>query len=384
LVTTWKLSHDYLASRHQHVSNLLRLWGFLNGGDLWYDLVACVKWLDEVPQQRQLRSNIQVPQWLRSLASNEFEFDRALKILARFFLVQEHQSAGHFAMNSQLHVWCQHLITSEDERTTSIALAVNMVGGMVPENLFEAWTNQLRLSAHARQIVHILRTDDWPRNVAKLSLMAYYRIAKLFKNQGARELAIEMYKRTLPDVEDLLGSHNDTVLDILLSLGRLYHLKADYTAAEGTYQQALAVSRKTLGRDHETTLSTAIKLAHIFYKRNKLKEAVSLFNRGVSVFTRLHGKHHRGVVTCINNLAMCYDELGQVDKAARMYRRGIDGNMRIFGDAHPKTLDAMKNLSLLYRTQGNLRGSQELDAFIKAANVRYTFDVTGNYEVHSD
>jgi tetratricopeptide (TPR) repeat protein len=377
-------SHNHLEGRHQDASNLLRLWGFLNGSDFWYELIACVGRLDEVPQQPQLQSTVRVPQWLRSLASKNFEFDRALKILARFSLLQEHRSAGHFAMNSQLHVWCSYLTTSEDERTTSIALAVNIVGLMVPENLNEAWANQLRLSAHSRQIVHILRTDNWPRNVTQLSLLAYYRIAKLFKSLDERDLAIEMYKRTSPEVEEALGLNNDTVLDILSSLGRLYHLEENYAAAERIFKQALAVSEHTQGHDHETTLSTAHKLAHILYKRNKLKEAVDIYTQSLADNTRIYGKDHKSVMACINNLAICYDEQGQCDQAVKMYKKSIAGHKRLFGQAHPKTLDGMKNLSELYRTQGNLRGSKELDAKIKAANVDYTFDVTGNYEVHSD
>jgi tetratricopeptide (TPR) repeat protein len=384
LLTTWKISRDYLAGQHQDTSNLLKLWGFLNGSDIWYDLIARVKWLDEVQPQPQLQPNIQVPQWLRSLASKEFEFDRALRILAGFTLVQEHRSAGRFAVNSQLHAWCQHLTTSEEEKTIYIALAVNIVGGMVPENLSEAWSNQLRLEAHGRQIMHILRTDEWPRDVAKLSILAYYRIANLFKSLDERDLAIEMYEKTLPDVKKVLGSHNDTVLDILLSLGRLYHLEEDYAAAEKMYQQALVICQQTLGPYHDETLSTAHNLAHILCKRGKLKEAVVMYKQGLAAYTRIHGEEHQGVVACINNLAICYDEQGKSDQAARMYRKSIAGSKKIFGDAHPKTLDAMKNLSELYRTQGNIRDSKALDAQIKAANVNYTFDVTGNYEVHSD
>jgi hypothetical protein len=61
-----------------------------------------------------------------------------------------------------------------------------------------------------------------------------------------------------------------------------------------------------------------------------------------------------------------------------------DRGKQVFGNAHPKTLDAMKNLSELYRTQRNLKDSKALDAQIKAANVNYTSDVTGNYGVHTD
>jgi len=63
-----------------------------------------------------------------------------------------------------------------------------------------------------------------------------------------------------------------------------------------------------------------------------------------------------------------------------MYKKSIAGHKRIFSEAHPKILDGMKNMNELYRTQENLRGSKALDARIKAANVDYIFDVTGNYE----
>jgi hypothetical protein len=109
-----------------------------------------------------------------------------------------------------------------------------------------------------------------------------------------------------------------------------------------------------------------------------------MYKQGLATHTRIHGEEHQSVIACINNLAICYDEQGNSDQAAIMYRKSIAGNKRIFGDAHPKTLDAMKNLSELCRTQGNLKDSKALDAQIKAANVNYTFDVTGNYEVQSD
>jgi hypothetical protein len=47
VLTTWKMSYKQVQSQSEEAAGLLRLWGFLDRGDLWYELVACVSRLDE-------------------------------------------------------------------------------------------------------------------------------------------------------------------------------------------------------------------------------------------------------------------------------------------------------------------------------------------------
>jgi len=40
ILTTWRISYEQVKRKSEEAANLLKLWAFLDSGDLWYELIA--------------------------------------------------------------------------------------------------------------------------------------------------------------------------------------------------------------------------------------------------------------------------------------------------------------------------------------------------------
>ncbi|PVI00234.1 hypothetical protein DM02DRAFT_485972, partial [Periconia macrospinosa] len=69
VLTTWTMSYEQVQRQSEEAACLLKLWGVLDCGELWYELVAT---------SSQLEEEIDVPMWLLKLAEDELEFTDAM------------------------------------------------------------------------------------------------------------------------------------------------------------------------------------------------------------------------------------------------------------------------------------------------------------------
>ena len=72
------MSYEQVQSQSEEAAGLLKLWGFLDCGDLWYELVASASRVNEI---------IKTPDWLLRLVENELEFLSSLQLPSHSSLV---------------------------------------------------------------------------------------------------------------------------------------------------------------------------------------------------------------------------------------------------------------------------------------------------------
>ncbi|PSN58570.1 hypothetical protein BS50DRAFT_447092, partial [Corynespora cassiicola Philippines] len=65
VLTTWTMSYEQARRQSEEAACLLKLWGFLDSGEMWYGLVAAGSGLAE---------EMEVPGWLAKMAGDELEF----------------------------------------------------------------------------------------------------------------------------------------------------------------------------------------------------------------------------------------------------------------------------------------------------------------------
>jgi len=94
LLTTWKMMYEQVHSQSGEVAGLLRLWGFLDCGGLWYELVVFASRVNEI---------IKTPDWLLRLVENELEFLSSLQLLSHYSLVDAKDDTSSHSMHAALH-----------------------------------------------------------------------------------------------------------------------------------------------------------------------------------------------------------------------------------------------------------------------------------------
>lgn len=79
VLTTWTISYEQVQRQSQEAACLLKLWGFLDSGDMWYELIAA---------HSDLEAGMDVPAWLLAFASDELAFDEAMGLLSHYSLAE--------------------------------------------------------------------------------------------------------------------------------------------------------------------------------------------------------------------------------------------------------------------------------------------------------
>lgn len=79
VLTTWIMSYEQVQKQSEEAACLLKLWGFLDNRDLWYELIAADVDLD---------AGVDIPAWLLDIVEEELSFADAMGLLSRYSLVE--------------------------------------------------------------------------------------------------------------------------------------------------------------------------------------------------------------------------------------------------------------------------------------------------------
>jgi tetratricopeptide (TPR) repeat protein len=100
------------------------------------------------------------------------------------------------------------------------------------------------------------------------TLSSVHNLARVLRNQGKYEVAVEMNRRALKGSEKVLGAENPDTLTSVYCLAYLLQAKGQYDDASVLYQRAIAGLQKTLGPHHPTTLACSEHYSSLLDKLN--------------------------------------------------------------------------------------------------------------------
>lgn len=130
------MSYEQVHRQSEEAACLLKLWGVLDCGELWYELMGA---------SSQLEEEMDVPAWLLKLAKDELEFIDAIGLFVRFSLAGTREGASSHLMHTVVHKWCGQLADSEEQCSVySIVaglVALNVASEQEKEFLEEAKTD---------------------------------------------------------------------------------------------------------------------------------------------------------------------------------------------------------------------------------------------------
>jgi tetratricopeptide (TPR) repeat protein len=258
VLTTWTVSYEQVQRQSEEAAWLLKLWGFLDNGELWYELIATGS---------ELVADMDVPTWLLAIAEDELAFAEAMGILSRYSLADGTEGTGSHSMHAVLHRWCQYL-ADDKERYELGRLATGLVALGVPqESDVEFWRKQKRVMAHG------LCVSGWVEECytsheegvveGSIQPLYFHRLGYLLDNEDRRR-AMQMYHLALDGNEKMWGSEHTSTLDTVNNLGNLYADLGRFKEAEQMYQRALDGSEKVWGREHALTLITFNNLSLLY------------------------------------------------------------------------------------------------------------------------
>jgi tetratricopeptide (TPR) repeat protein len=302
VATTWTVSFKAVEAQNKNAANLLRLWAFVDGRDLWHGLL-----------QAAVDGGEQWPGWLCDVAGNEVRYMDAVRLLLRYSMIESRESVqGSHMMHPVVHRWASHIQDGAGKREV-LRLVVMVVGSSVPSSTSkDYWVVQRRLLPHAE------RCSWW--------------IGEIYKAG-----------RSLDDRR---------AIDAMHMLGLLYADQGRLAEAESMYQRAVEGKEKALGRDHPSTLDTVNNLGILYADQGRLTEAESMYQRALEGCEKALGRDHPSTLDTVNNLGIFYADQGRLAEAESMYQRALSGFRVALGPSHRKTELVMRNLDLLPHAKG--------------------------------
>jgi tetratricopeptide (TPR) repeat protein len=353
VLTTWMVSYEQVQRQSEAAAWLLKLWGHLDNGELWYELIAAGK---------GLAGETDIPRWLCELAEDRLEFGEAAGLLCRYSLADATAESGSFSMHAVVHRWCSQLAEGQEQQEL-YHMAAELVAEIVPmEKDLEYWRNRKRLLAHGISVSKRINDEGVGADaVATLFLRPeqYYSLGYLLADDD-RQGAVKLYERALQGGEKAWGEEHASTLNTANNLGLLYADLGLYKEAEKMYKQALKGKEKAWAEEHTLTLNTVNNLANLYKTMGRHNEAEKMYKRALQGKEMALGKEHTSTLNTVNNLANLYASLGQHKEAEEMYKRALQGKEKALGKEHTSTLDTVNNLGLLYADLGQHKKAEAL------------------------
>ncbi|KAF1829960.1 hypothetical protein BDW02DRAFT_124922 [Decorospora gaudefroyi] len=308
VLTTWTISYEQVQRQSEEAACLLKLWGFLDSGEVWYELIAASK---------DLAGETGVPTWLLEIAEDELAFSEAIGLLSRCSLVDGQEGTDSHSMHSVLHRWCGYL-AEDGERHELGCLAAGLVALSVPsESDVEFWRKRKRIMAHG------LRVSGWTVGAGGLS--------------EERAVGTSIQPGSFYNLGYLLGDE-------------------DRQRAVQMYQRALDGYEKAWGPEHTSTLDTVNNLDTLYVDLGRLDEAETMLQRVLDGYAKVVSPDNlMTYVPALNNMgafASLRESQGCVDDARWWYSQALLGYEKTFGRDHDKCESLRTKLALLARNEG--------------------------------
>jgi len=212
IITTWQISYDEVERRDIRAAKLIRLWGYLDNQELWYQLLEWPEWANPAPD------------WLQQITSTEISFLATIGTLLDFSLIEQNDNTETYSMHAVVHDWIQ---ASNDTRRDDglLEIAITTIGLAVSEQYTkDGPTIRGRLLPHFIQLLrywsHVTNVQGYVDETIYIHGLQMLRI--LCRDQGKLTEAEQMYQRALQDSEKMLGVEHILTRNIINNLGVFY------------------------------------------------------------------------------------------------------------------------------------------------------------------
>jgi tetratricopeptide (TPR) repeat protein len=305
VLTTWAMSYEQVQKQSEEAARLVKLWGLLASGELWYELVAAAS---------EVASEMNVPAWLLELADDKLEFDDAAGLLVRYSLAESIEGSDGYSMHAVLHRWCGQLAEEEEQQELG-CLAAGLVALSVPlQSDTEFWKKRKRIMAHG------LRVSGW--------------------------------------IDEDSGLGKERVIEASVRPGHFHNLgylldDEDRQRAEKMYQRALQGYEKAWGPEHTSTLDTVNNLGILYKELGRLDEAEKMYQRALDGYAQAFNSDVLiTYIPALNNMlgfASLRGSQGRVEDARYWYSQALVGYEKTFGPDHDKCESLRTELAFLAR-----------------------------------
>ncbi|KAJ5975424.1 hypothetical protein N7481_009131 [Penicillium waksmanii] len=138
-------------------------------------------------------------------------------------------------------------------------------------------------------------------------------------------------------------------------LAKIYFRQGRYRESEELALRAMKESVKEFGEQDPATLGLMAVLAHLYFVQGQYKEAAALQEQALNSCEALFGKENIRTHEVRQALARTYNKQGHIAEAVKLYLQANTGYLDILGVGHEDALESSAELAEFFHSQGRLQ-----------------------------
>lgn len=340
ILTTWTISYKHVQEQSDGAASLLKLWGFLDHGELWYELISAAS----APLE-----NMCFHESLLEIAKDRLAYAEAISLLSRYSLADAKEGSNSYSMHPVLHKWCRRLTQDDECYAFGWTAATAVTQSFLSET--KLLINHSRLLSHAVVIAKWL-TDVLPTVRVKLEHInppRIYNVLGAFLSNGNHLVEADaMYERALQQGEKAGADYR--IIDTMHNIAQLRMQQGRLEEAEAMLKRVLQSSEDS--GVYVSMLRAAHSMAELRKKQGRLDEAETILERVLQVIE--NEEVEIPVLELIYKIARYRKEQNRLDEAEAMLEQVLQGREKLLGLGHETTLMIVLQMGLVYLEQDRL------------------------------
>jgi CHAT domain-containing protein len=178
-----------------------------------------------------------------------------------------------------------------------------------------------------------------------------------YREMGDYERALPLFQRSLIITQKLLGEENFDVATTMDNIADVYRLEGDYAHALPLCQRGLEIRQKVLGQDHPDVADSLVSLAAIYHGLHDERRALSQCQRSIDICERRLGPDQPMETEGLFLLGQIQLELGNFPEASFALHHALAIDEKFYGPESPDVLEVLGELAVLFEKQHDLHRS---------------------------
>jgi tetratricopeptide (TPR) repeat protein len=306
---------------------------------------------EAIPEEFFLEGAAYLGPTLETLAADPLTFQRAIKALLLYSLIQRDPAAHTLTIHRLVQVVLKARLSETEQRTWArrVVEAMNQLFPSDEDTQANYWQIGERLLPHAQ--ICLTLGEQWNVDQA-LCIPVMNHVATYLSGRANYAEAVSLFERALRTGERALGSEHLLVAEALHGLAEVYRFEGRRAEAEPLSEQALRIREKALGPDHPLVAQSLQNLGRICWRQGKYEQAETFHRRALRIWEQALGPDHSLVAQPLNDLGIISDEQGKHEQAESLFQRALCIREQTFGPDHPLVAQSLNNLGELYWRHG--------------------------------
>jgi tetratricopeptide (TPR) repeat protein len=192
------------------------------------------------------------------------------------------------------------------------------------------------------------------------SLPVQHNLGLLYAAQGRYEEAIQVYEKTLHEVEGLLDPGDHISVTLMANLADAQCKSGHQLQAQLTYERALKIMEEVWGVEHPETLRMMNDLGQVYEMQLRWEDAEALYVKLLEVQKKQWGEEHVKTLNAMGSLAHTYSGQGRYGDSMDLQHHVVKCMVDQFGLEDENTLRARCSLATYRRDVGSMKRRQHL------------------------